>query len=73
MNALLRLVQSFFFHDSAEMTKRKDGGGPDVVFQVVCTKPGLKKKIGSVGGPPAGKQRNLHARAHTYTCTDVTS
>ncbi|KAA6424731.1 MAG: hypothetical protein FRX49_05398 [Trebouxia sp. A1-2] len=39
-----RFVYTFFFQGSAEMTERKDGGGPDVILQVMCTEPGLKKK-----------------------------
>ena len=48
LNALLRFVQSLFLHDSAEMTKGKDGRGANVVLQVVGAEPGLKKKVGPV-------------------------
>jgi len=47
-NTVCRFVYTFFFQGSAEMTKRKDGGRPDVVLQVMRTKPGLQKKVGSV-------------------------
>ncbi len=47
-NAVCRFVYTFFFQRSAEMTEREDGGGPDVVLQVMRTEPGLKKKVGSV-------------------------
>ena len=47
-NTVCRFVYTFFFQGSAEMTKRKDGGRPDVVLQVMRAKPGLQKKVGSV-------------------------
>ena len=48
LNAVFRLVYTLFFQCSAEVTKCKDGGRPNVVLQVVRTEPGLKKKVGSV-------------------------